>query len=237
MADLFVRAASGDSAVGASTIVFAANGSGCDLITVFPCFNKGASPDSVSTVTYASSSLTFKDFSSSASIRIEGWFKTGTFTGTTNVVVTFSAALNHSCTAGAQLFTGTNQSTPLGTAQKNASSAGNSTITLTSIGAANSGCDAAASGNSVTVPTQTTSWIDNNQSIGGGGSHAAGNASRTFQWTIGGEWAAIAFEVQASTAAGGAVARYTVPTPLTGIGVGNRLFGDRLTYGILDEAF
>jgi hypothetical protein len=204
MADLFVRGASADSAGGVSTITISIDGTGCDALAV--CIAHNQTDDVISTVTYAGAACTALDTSNNGTtLQMAVYQKIAPATGVNNVVVTFTAGLNHSSAAGAHMFNGTNQTTPFAGVQKASGSSTTAAVTLTAIGASNSGFDGVAStpSTSINTPTQTQSFVDNNPTDCVGGSHAAGNASRTFQWTITGTapWASIAFEVQAAGAA------------------------------------
>jgi hypothetical protein len=212
MADLFVRAASADVAAGAANVTFAIDATGGDFLEVSICVDPAL--DTISTVSYAGAAMTLVDSSTNpaVSIRVETWKKVAPATGSNNVIITPTANFVSSCVGGAQLFNGVNQVTPLGAANKASSNApgGNSSVTVTSVGANNSAFDALSSVlSTISTPSQTQSYVDNVQTFVGAGSHAAGNASRTFTWTIADgthSWAAIAFEVNASAAAAGNLA-------------------------------
>lgn len=220
MADLFVRGASSDSAGGVQTITISIDGTGCDALKIDVSHNP--TDDPIQTVTYAGASCSALDSSTDGTnaVRASTYQKIAPATGVNNVVITFVSPLNHSSSAGAQMFNGTNQTTPFANVQKATGNSGTASVTLTSIGAANSGSDAVAAtpSTSINTPTQTQSFVDNNPSWCVGGSHAAGNASRTFQWTITAAniWASIAFEVQAPAAGGGGL----LSIPLTFVIVG-----------------
>ena len=202
MADLFVRGAANDAAGGVQTITISIDGTGCDALAV--CISHNQTDDPISTVTYAGAACTALDTSNNGTtLRMSVYQKIAPATGVNNVVVTFAAPLNHSSAAGAHMFNGTDQTTPFANVQKASGTSVTASVTLTSIGALNSGFDgvAATPSTSINTPTQTQSFVDNNPTECVGGSHAAGNASRTFQWTItaSAPWASIAFEVQAKT--------------------------------------
>lgn len=203
MADLFVRGNSSDAAGGVQTITISLDGTGCDALAIVVSHNSVDDP--ISTVTYAGASCSALDTSTTgsgaATVTSSVYQKIAPATGVNNIVVTFVAPLNHSSSAGGHMFNGTNQTTPFANVQKAAGSSTTASVTLTAIGANNSGFDGVAStpSTSINTPTQSQSFVDNNSSWCVGGSHAAGNASRTFQWTItaSAPWASIAFEVQA----------------------------------------
>jgi hypothetical protein len=204
MANLFVRGASADAAGGVSTITISIDGTGCDALAIGVSHNQ--TDDVISTVTYAGASCSAKDTSDNGTtLRAAVYQKIAPATGVNNAVITFTAPLNHSSAGGAHMFNGTDQTTPFINVTKASGSSTTASVTQTSIGASNSGFDvvAATPSTSINTPTQTQSFVDNNPTECVGGSNAAGNASRTFAWTITGTapWASISFEVQASGSA------------------------------------
>jgi hypothetical protein len=210
MADLFVRGGSAPSA-GVATITTAADCTGCDLLTVSVSYDPAA--DTLSGITYAGAAMTLVDSNTvGANVKVATYKKTGPATGSNNIVVTFTAAVNVTCMAGWQAFNGTDQTTPLGAAQKATGTSTSASVTLTSIGANNSGFDAVASAADESLPTQTQAYLDVSGTVTGAGSHAAGNATRTFTWTlsVSNVWASMAFEVNA---AGGAAAQVPHVSP------------------------
>lgn len=199
MADLFVRGASADAAGGVSTITISIDGTGCDALAV--CISHNQTDDVIQTVTYAGASCSALDTSNNGTtLQMAVYQKIAPATGVNNVVVTFTAPLSHSSAAGAHMFNGTDQTTPFANVNKASGSSVTASVTQSSIGAANSGFDgvAATPSTSINTPTQTQSFVDNNPTECVGGSHAAGNGSVTFQWTITNTapWASISFEVQ-----------------------------------------
>jgi hypothetical protein len=199
MADLFVRGNSADSAGGVQTITISIDGTGCDALAV--CISHNQTDDVIQTVTYAGASCTALDTSNNGTtLQMAVYQKIAPATGVNNVVVTFTAPLNHSSAAGAHMFTGTDQANPFINVTKASGSSTTASVTQASIGANNSGFDgvAATPSSSINTPTQTQSFVDNNPTECVGGSHAAGNASVTFQWTItaSAPWASISFVAQ-----------------------------------------
>jgi hypothetical protein len=213
MADLFIRGAANDFAGGATSGTVTLSGVGCDLGLMFISHNPVDDP--INTVTIGGTAATLVDTQTDAggTVRIAVYKKVGAIGN--DGVVNFTSPLSHSSSAGCQFFNGTDQTTPLGTAQKATGTSTTAAVTVTSIGANNSGCDGVAStpSTSINTPTQTQAFVDNNPSWCIGGSHAAGNASRTFQWTItaSAPWSSIAFEVMAA----GAAASGLLVIPLT----------------------
>lgn len=200
MADLFIRGASGDAPTTGSNVTFAVDGTGCDALGAWVSFNSG---DAINTFTYAGAACTFKSGLSLSSSRLEFWQKIAPATGSNNVDISVVGGTWSSLpSAGASMFNGTDQTTPFINIGTNSGSSTQSTITLTSIGALNSGADAVGSPGTISAPSQTQSFLDNNPARDIGGSHAAGNASRTFTWTItaSSDWIAIAAEVKAASA-------------------------------------
>lgn len=203
-ADLFIRGASGDAPTTGSNITFAVDGTSCDALGVWISFNNA---DAINTCTYAGAACTFKiGITVGAVERLEFWQKIAPATGSNNVDISVVGGTWSSLpSAGASMFNGTDQTTPFINIGTNSGTSTQSTITLTNIGAANSGADGVGSPGTISVPSQTQSFLDNNPARDIGGSHSAGNGSVTYTWTIAPSdpWAAIAVEVKAAGAAGG----------------------------------
>jgi hypothetical protein len=123
--------------------------------------------------------------------RVEIWSLVPPPTGTYDVVITFSAQLTRSATAGVMTFTGVHQTTPLGTfaSAKAPTDPGPATVNVSS--AANElvfDTVACESCTSLTVGSgQTQRWnlvVENGQTRGAG-STEPGAATVTMSWTLG----------------------------------------------------
>ena len=202
MADLFVRGAAGDAVGGGavSVITYTIDCTGGDLAVTDVCFNVTNDP-TINSVTIGAKTASLVDSVTLNSAQVNRYQVKLPATGTQTVTVTFANPIVTSCCSGTSLFNGTNQTTPLTGVTKATGTSTAVSVTLSNIGAANSGMEGAATGGTLTLAgAQSEAWVDNNQSIAGEGQHAAGGASRTFQATVSpsSDWAAIAHEVNAA---------------------------------------
>jgi len=136
--------------------------------------------------------------------RVEIWKLVAPTTGSGDVVVTFSAALNKEAVAGAMTFTGVHQTTPLGAF---ASAIGNSSTPATVdvdsaagelvFGVASDEYEALT-----TDPSQTERWnITVDQTIGAGSTEAGAAPTVTTSWTLLGvnnHWAVAGISIKPS---------------------------------------
>ncbi|NIS80518.1 MAG: hypothetical protein GTO14_10020, partial [Anaerolineales bacterium] len=175
--------------------------------------------ETVESVTYNAVPLTFVGARADADdARVEIWKLVAPPTGTSNVVVTFSAALAQEGMAGVMTFTGVDQSTPIGpfesasdhathTAQVYLNSAAGELV----FGVVDSEYRALT-----TDPGQTEHWniSVNGTSTNGAGSTKPGASLVDVKWTLSSadHWAAAAVAIKPATAAPSVSVTITSPT-------------------------
>jgi hypothetical protein len=144
--------------------------------------------ETVTSVTYSGTDLTkVGDITNSDDARAEIWSLVAPDTGTHDVVITFSAALEQEAVAGAVTFNGVHQTTPLGTfASAQADDSTPATVSIPSdsgelvFGVVSAEYDAltASSG-------QTEHWNEAvPQTYGAGGTAAGASPSVTMSWDL-----------------------------------------------------
>lgn len=151
--------------------------------------------------------------------RVEIWSLVAPDVGTHDVVITFSAPLESSATAGVMTFTGVDQTTPLGTfASAKNRSAGPATVDVSS--ASNElvfdtvACEACGSLTAGGGQTEYWNEVAENGAIRGAGSTEPGASTVTMSWTLGAsnDWAIGAVPIKPSGGSAPAVDSATSDT-------------------------
>ncbi len=212
----------GRSGVTSMTISHTTSGSD-RLMLVGVSLNNG-DYETVSSVTYNGAPLSLVDSVNQIDdARVEIWSLVVPAIGTHDVVITFSAQLTRSATAGVMTFTGVHQTTPLGTfASASApTSAGPATVNVSS--ATNElvfdtvACESCTSLTVGGAQTQRWNLVVENGQTRGAGSTEPGAATVTMSWTLGSidHWAIGAIPVKPS--GGSPPAVDAVSTGTTGV--------------------
>ena len=188
-------AASSGSTSGGSSITISHTTSGSNRLMLVGVSIRPNDDETVTSVTYNGDSLSLVGTRTHADdARVEIWQLTetdGLDTGTHDVVVTFSAALDQEATAGVMTFTGVDQTTPLGTF---ASAQGTGGVTVSSaVDELVFGVVSAEEVSSLSTDAPATErWNINLGNHFGAGATDDGAATVDFDWTMGvsEQWAA-----------------------------------------------
>ncbi len=180
---------SGSTDGGSSITVSHATSGSNRLMLVGVSFNNDIL-ETVTGVTYNGAALTLEGTeTNSDDARVEIWSLVAPDTGTHNVVITFSAALNQEAVAGVMTFTGVDQSTPLGSfysAQDDDTATASLNITSTEgefvYGVIAAEYDALTAGSG--MDEQWNMSVDGTSTNGAGGTTNCGAETVTMSWNL-----------------------------------------------------
>jgi hypothetical protein len=191
---------------GATTLSFShtVGASGTNRIMIVGVSLETIGTTQVNSITYNGVSLTLIGTITRNSIRSEMWRLLAPATGTHTVLITVSATTRF--VAGAQSFTGVDQTTPHGTFQSSSGNGFASTLTVTGSSTGELVVDVLGRddpSNASVAAGQTQRWNQKTNKASGGGSTKPGASSVTMSWTVTGganDWVMGAISLRPSLA-------------------------------------